>query len=267
MADNNQEQDNAIRGANQHDLAAAEGVRRARPKRLGGPLTGAALAAILALAVVIALVVIPRVTPTASVGQKASSASPSPTRTTMAAVPPIAFVGGTTHDAITISWRRPRSLPVGYRIYRATGRFAPYMLVGTVNEPDLTSFTDATDLSHAATYVYQVRSFDGQKESAPSSPVVAVLLPGLAPTVSPTATAQPIGPLPTFAQVAPATLTVIARLPRSTGTPSAAPGASTTPGLAIPVTSSTPGLAIPVTSPTVGAAILTPGAGAPTVAP
>jgi len=228
-----------------------------RARRVGGGLpTGVALAVIFVLAVVIALAVVPPATPAASVGQRQANALlPSPTRTMMTVRPPTAFVGGTTHDAITISWRKPRPLPVGYRIYRATGRFAPYTLVGTVNEPDLTSFTDAADLTPAATYVYTVTAFDGQNESAPSNPIVAVLLPGTAPTVSPTPTAQPLGPLPTFAPIAPATLTAIARLPHLAGTPLAVPGASTTSGIAIPAV-----------SPTVGAAIPTPVTGAPTVA-
>ncbi len=227
-------------------------------------MTGVALAVIFVLAVAIALAVVPPATPAASVGRQANALVSAPTRTTITVRPPTAFVGGTTHDAITISWRKPRPLPVGYRIYRATGRFAPYMLVGTVNEPDLTSFTDAADLTPAATYVYTVTAFDGQNESAPSNPVVAVLLPGTAPTVSPTPTAQPVGPLPTFAPIAPATLTAIARLPKPVGTPLAVPGASTTPGVAIPAT--TPGIALPTTSPVSGAAIPTPVTGAPTVA-
>ncbi len=220
-------------------------------------MTGVALAVIFVLAVAIALAVVPPATPAApvSVGRQANAPVSAPTRTTITVRPPTAFVGGTTHDAITISWRKPRPLPVGYRIYRATGRFAPYTLVGTVNEPDLTSFTDATDLTPAATYVYTVTAFDGQKESAPSNAVVAVLLPGTAPTVSPTPTAQPVGPLPTFAPIAPATLTAIARLPKPVGTPLAVPGASTTPGIALPTT-----------SPVSGAAIPTPVTGAPTVA-
>jgi len=227
-------------------------------------MTGVALAVIFVLAVAIALAIIPPATPAASVGRQANVLASSPTRTTMTVRPPTAFVGGATHDAITISWRKPHPLPVGYRIYRATGRFAPYTLVGTVNEPDLTSFTDAANLTPAATYVYTVTAFDGQNESAPSNPIVAVLLPGAAPTVSPTTTAQPVGPLPTFAPIAPATLTAIARLPKPVGTPLAVPGASTTPGLVVPAT--TPGLALPTTSPVSGATIPTPVTGAPTVA-
>jgi hypothetical protein len=231
-------------------------------------MTGVALAVIFVLAVAIALAVVPPATPATSAGRqanaRAASAVPSPTRTTIMARPPIAFVGGTTHDAITISWQKPHPLPVGYRIYRATGRFAPYTLVGTVNEPDLTSFTDAADLTPAATYAYTVTAFDGQQESAPSAPVVAVLLPGTQPTVSPTPTAQPLGPLPTFAPIAPATLTAIAHLPQPTGTPLAVPGASTTPGIVAPAT--IPGIAIPTTSPVSGTAIPTPVAGAPTIA-
>jgi len=220
-----------------------------------------ALAALFVVAVAIALAIVPPATPAPSIGRQANAqaplGSPAPTSATGMLRPPAdIFITGTTAGAITISWRAPRPLPVGYRIYRATGRFAPYTLVGTVNEPDLTSFTDATDLTPAATYVYTVTSFDGQNESAPSGPVVAVLLPAPQPTATAANSGKPLGPLPTFAPIAPATLTAIARLPQPVGTPLAVPGASTTPGIVVPAT-----------SPTSSAAILTPVAGVPTVAP
>jgi len=220
-----------------------------------------ALAALFVVAVAIALAIVPPSTPAPSIGRQANAqaplGSPAPTSATGMLRPPAdIFITGTTAGAITISWRAPRPLPVGYRIYRATGRFAPYTLVGTVNEPDLTSFTDATDLTPAATYVYTVTSFDGQNESAPSGPVVAVLLPAPQPTATAATSGKPLAPLPTFAPIAPATLTAIARLPQPVGTPLAVPGASTTPGIVVPAT-----------SPTSSAAILTPVAGVPTVAP
>jgi len=264
VANSNQEQDNATPRANANgDRPPASGrLATGRARRVGGgPLTGAALAALFVVAVAIALAVVPPSTPSPSIGRQANAqaplGSPSPTSVMGALRPPAdIFITGTTAGAITISWRAPRPLPVGYRIYRATGRFAPYTLVGTVNEPDLTSFTDATDLTPAATYVYTVTSFDGQNESAPSGPVVAVLLPAPQPTATAANSGKPLGPLPTFAPVAPATLTAIARLPQPVGTPLAVPGASTPPGIAVPAT-----------SPTSSAAILTSVAGAPTVVP
>ena len=266
MADSNQEQDNATPRANANangDRPPAGGrPATGRARRIGGgPLTGVALAALFVVAVAIALAIVPPSTPAPSIGRQANAqaplGSPAPTSATGMLRPPAdIFITGTTAGAITISWRAPRPLPVGFRIYRATGRFAPYTIVGTVNEPDLTSFTDATDLTPAATYVYTVTSFDGQNESAPSGPVVAVLLPAPQPTATAATSGKPLAPLPTFAPIAPATLTAIARLPQPVGTPLAVPGASTTPGIVVPAT-----------SPTSSAAILTPVAGVPTVAP
>ncbi len=71
-------------------------------------MTGVALAVIFVLAVAIALAVVPPATPAASVGRQANAQVSAPTRTTITVRPPTAFVGGTTHDAITISWRKPR---------------------------------------------------------------------------------------------------------------------------------------------------------------
>lgn len=249
----------------------AVGVGRLAAREVGGvPVLGAALAVLLVAAVALALALVPPATPP-SAGPPANGVVP-PAATTRAPGPrPPAdlFPTGTTQGAITLSWRAPRPLPVGYRVYRATGHFAPYAIVGTVNAPDITSFTDDQGLLPGATYSYTVTAFDGQSESAPVGPVVAVLLPGAQPTPMSTTPAQPVGPLPTLAPIPPRTLTAIARLPQPVGTPFAPPGASTTPGIA-PVVSpvaSIPAIATPAPLPTVAAPAALPTVATPAPLP
>ena len=247
----------------------------------GGPLIGAALALLFLVGVALALALVPPASP--SLGQQADAQAPLSRVTTTpgayAPRPPITpFIAGTTASAITLAWRAPRPLPVGYRIYRATGRNAPYAIIGTISDPATTYFTDDQDLSPAATYAYTVTAFDGQNESAPAAPVVAVLLPAPRTTPTSTATAHPLGPLPTLAPIPPRTLTAIATLPRPVVTPLPAPGASVTPGIPpanTPVggtvaTSVPPVGSTPATSATGISGIATPSATAfalPTTAP
>ena len=210
------------------------GLRELGTRQVGGvPIVGVALAVLFVAVVGIALATVAPATPPAvrGAGAQASTPTASPLRQA-AAVPPPAdpFISGTTAGAVTLSWRAPRPLPVGYRVYRATGRYQPYAIVGTVNAPDINSFTDDTNLTPGTTYIYTVTAFDGQNESAPTAPVVAVLLP--APQQTATATTQPLGPAPALAPIPPRTLTAIAKAPRPAGTLPAAlgPGAATTPG-------------------------------------
>ncbi len=222
------------------EAEAAEPVRDRRAgwgrlgdREIGGvPLVGVALALLFLLVVALALAAVPPSSPATEPRGHASSPVLA-TATRGAPVAPLAdaFVAGVTDGTITVSWRAPRPLPVGYRVYRATGRYAPYTLVGTVNAPDITSFTDDQDLSPDTTYAYTVTVFDGQTESAPAGPVVAALLPAPRTTPTFTATAQPIGPLPTTAPIPPRTLTAVAALPQPTNTRIAAPGASPSSGL------------------------------------
>jgi hypothetical protein len=124
-------------------------------------------------------------------------------------------VVGRGDGAVVLSWQPPEPPPVGYRIYRATGRHGRYTIVGAVMAPDMDTFTDSSDLLPGATYAYTVTAFDRQGQSAPVGPIIALVLgpPGPTPTVAVPA------PLPTFAAPMPATLTAIARSSRQVQTP------------------------------------------------
>ena len=96
--------------------------------------------------------------------------------------------------AITISWTPSPSSVVGYRIYRASRRHGAYIIIGSVNARDMDSFTDNSDFTPGATYDYTVTAFDRRGESAPTSPIIAVVL--AAPVATPTLPVPPtLGPL------------------------------------------------------------------------
>jgi Fibronectin type III domain len=124
-------------------------------------------------------------------------------------------VFGRGDGAVVLSWQPPRPPPVGYRIYRATGRHGRYTIVGEVTAPDMDTFTDSSDLMPGTTYAYTVTAFDRQGQSAPVGPIIALVLgaPGPTPTVAVPA------PLPTFAAPASPTFTALARSSRQVQTP------------------------------------------------
>jgi hypothetical protein len=112
------------------------------------------------------------------------------------------FAFGRGDGAVVLSWQPSQPPPVGYRIYRATGRHGRYGIVGAVMAPNLDTFTDSSDLLPGTTYAYTVTAFDRQGQSAPAGPIIALVLgaPGPTPTVAAPA------PLPTFAAPTPPTL-------------------------------------------------------------
>jgi len=103
----------------------------------------------------------------------------------------------TTAAGLIVSWHPSQPMPVGYRIYRAMGRYGVSQIIGSVDAPDMNTFTDSRGLVPDMTYVYTVTAFDRRGESAPSAPAVAVVLPP-PPTPPPTATSTPLQPLPSF---------------------------------------------------------------------
>jgi hypothetical protein len=120
------------------------------------------------------------------------------------------YASGTSDGAVLLSWQPSKPPPVGYRIYRATGRHGRYTIVGAVMAPDMDTFTDSSDLMPGTTYAYTVTAFDRQGQSAPVGPIIALVLstPGPTPTVAIPA------PLPTFAAPTSPTLTAITRSSR-----------------------------------------------------
>jgi Fibronectin type III domain len=162
-------------------------------------------AVVVGLAVIVAL----------SQAQVGASATPVAPRHTALHPPTDLSVFGRGDGAVVLSWQPPRPLPVGYRIYRATGRHGRYTIVGAVMAPDLDTFTDSSDLLPGTTYAYTVTAFDRQGQSAPVGPIIALVLaaPGPTPTVAVPA------PLPTFAAPLPPTLTALARSSRQVQTP------------------------------------------------
>jgi hypothetical protein len=95
---------------------------------------------------------------------------------------------------VLLSWQPSQPPPVGYRIYRATGRHGAYAIVGAVMGPDMDTFTDSSDLLPGTTYAYTVTAFDRHGESSPVGPIVALVLGASGPTPT---VAVP-APLPTF---------------------------------------------------------------------
>jgi hypothetical protein len=144
-----------------------------------------------------------------------SSTTPAAPRHTALHPPTDLSVSGRGDGAVVLSWQLPQPLPVGYRIYRATGRHGRYTIVGEVTAPDMDAFTDSSDLLPGTTYAYTVTAFDRQGQSAPVGPIIALVLgaPG------PTPTAAIPAPLPTFAGPLPPTLTARARSSRQGQTP------------------------------------------------
>ncbi len=117
--------------------------------------------------------------------QARAGTSSSPPRPAALHPPSGLYVFGSKDGTVVLSWQPARPAPVGYRIYRATGRHGPYRIVGAVAAPDIDTFTDDTDIVPGTTYAYRVASFNRQGESAPVGPIVAVLLSRPAPTATP----------------------------------------------------------------------------------
>jgi Fibronectin type III domain len=163
----------------------------------------------------------------------ASASQAAPRRTTLNP-PADLYASGTSDGGVLLSWQPPQPPPVGYRIYRATGRHGPYTIVGEVMAPDMDTFTDSADLMPGTTYAYTVTAFDRQGQSAPVGPIMALVLSAPAATPS---VAVP-APLPTFAAPTSPTLTAIARPSRQVKTPKprsgtrAGPGATSVPTVA-----------------------------------
>src|SRR5919199_5561545 len=150
-----------------------------------------------------------------SKAQVSAGTSPAASRPTALHPPTDLSVFGRGDGAVVLSWQPPQPPPVGYRIYRATGRHGRYTIVGEVTAPDMDTFTDSSDLLPGTTYAYTVTAFDRQGQSAPVGPIIALVLgaPGPTPTVAVPA------PLPTFAAPQPPTLTALARSSRQVQTP------------------------------------------------
>jgi hypothetical protein len=118
------------------------------------------------------------------------------------------YASGTSNGTVLLSWQPSKPPPVGYRIYRTTGRHGRYTIVGAVMGPDTDTFADGSDLLPGTTYAYTVTAFDRQGQSAPAGPVIALVLNAPTPTVAVPA------PLPTFAAPTSPTLTAIAQTSR-----------------------------------------------------
>jgi Fibronectin type III domain len=140
--------------------------------------------------------------------------------------PAVLYASGTSDGAVLLSWQPSQPPPVGYRIYRATGRHGPYTILGEVMAPDMDTFTDSSDLMPGTTYAYTVTAFDRQGESAPVGPIIALVLS----TPAPTPTVAGPTPLPTFAAPTSPTLTAIARSSRQVKRPTPRSGTRAGPG-------------------------------------
>ena len=179
--------------AERHNSMGRKGARRPRRVALLGGLIGV----VLGIAVIVAI-------SNVLAGTGALQAAP---RRTALTPPTYLSASGTSDGTVLLSWQPPQPPPVGYRIYRATGRHGPYTIVGEVMAPDMDTFTDRSELMPGTTYAYTVTAFDRQGQSAPVGPIIALVLgaPGPTPTVAVPA------PLPTFAAPLPPTLTALAR--------------------------------------------------------
>ena len=166
---------------------------------------------IVCLAVVVGLAMIVAF----SQAQVGAGATPAAPRHTALHPPTDLSVFGRGDGAVVLSWQPPQPPPVGYRIYRATGRHGRYTIVGEVTAPDMDTFTDSSDLLAGTTYAYTVTAFDRQGQSAPAGPISALVLgaPGPTPTMAVPA------PLPTFAAPTSPTLRAPARSSGQAQTP------------------------------------------------
>jgi hypothetical protein len=179
--------------AERHNSVGRKGA--SQPQRFA--LLGGLIGVVLGIAIIVAISNI-------LAGTGASQAAP---RRTMLNPPTNLSASGTSDGAVLLSWQPSKPPPVGYRIYRATGRHGRYTIVGAVMAPDMDTFTDSSDLMPGTTYAYTVTAFDRRGQSAPVGPIIALVLsaPGPTPTVAIPA------PLPTFAAPTSPTLTAIAR--------------------------------------------------------
>ena len=201
------------------DGSRQETARRPRRGTRGrlGVIVGGGVGIVLGIAIVVAIIV---VQPGAGTSQATSSRS-APTS------PTALYVSLASDGGVTVSWQPSRPAPLGYRIYRAMGRNGPYTIVGTVSSPDMDTFTDINDLMVGATYAYTVTAYNSRSESAPTGPILVLVMPPKAP--SPTVGLPT--PLPTFAPVTSATLTASAGAPKGTGHVTLAPGQSPVAGV------------------------------------
>jgi hypothetical protein len=141
------------------------------------------------MVIVLGLVAV-SVSAVAKVGSQGAQGARHPLR------PPTAlYASGTSDGAVLLSWQPSQPPPVGYRIYRATGRHGAYAIVGAVMGPNMDTFTDSSDLLPGTTYAYTVTAFDRHGESSPVGPIMALDLGASRPTPT---VAVP-APLPTFA--------------------------------------------------------------------
>ena len=190
---NQNQRDERPGDAERHNSMGRTGARR--PQR--GALLGGVIGVVLGIALIVAI-------STVLAGTGALQAAP---RRTALNPPTDLYASGTSAGTVLLSWQPPQPRPVGYRIYRATGRHRSYTIVGEVMAPDMDTFTDSSDLMPGTTYAYTVTAFDRQGQSAPVGPIIALVLG--APEPTPTVAVP--APLPTFAAPLPPTLTSIAR--------------------------------------------------------
>ena len=181
------------------------GLTRPAQRRTGSGRPGMRIWILVVLVVIVLGLVAVVVNAVAKVGSQGVQGARRPLQ------PPTAlYASGTSDGAVLLSWQPSQPLPVGYRIYRATGRHGSYTIVGAVMGPDMDTFTDRSDLMPGTTYAYTVTAFDRQGESTPVGPIMALVLGASGPT--PTVAVPP--PLATFTAPTSPTLTAIARSSR-----------------------------------------------------
>lgn len=117
------------------------------------------------------------------------------------------YAYGANDGTVVVSWQPSHPAPVGYHIYRATGRHGPFTIVGSVNAPNMDTFSDNSNLATGLTYSYTVTAFDREGESRPAGPIVVLIVghPPASPTIG------PIAPLPTFPVIPAATVRALSR--------------------------------------------------------
>ncbi|MBD3170427.1 MAG: S8 family serine peptidase, partial [candidate division Zixibacteria bacterium] len=83
-----------------------------------------------------------------------------------------------------VEWERPRVTPDSYNIYRSQDENGPFVLIGSVDEPDL-SYTDETVENYTEYYYYSTAVYPGNIESLKSNTDDAYAITGARLDVNP----------------------------------------------------------------------------------
>lgn len=194
---------------------------RRRRRRRPGARRSVYLGAIAALVTLLAIAALAVSMSGAGASARRIAAEPTP-RTDKPAAPTDLAAVAASGGGVQLVWQPPQPWPVGYRIYRANGLSGSYALIGEVNAPNVTSFTDNVDLRVGETYDYTVTAFNRQQQSAPSGPIMAIVV-GVPALTTQSATPTFIAAVPTVPVALPTSAVALPTAPLSSAQASVVP--------------------------------------------